>query len=148
MKRDRACSEQTRITDSHLPSTPAGFIRVRERTLPEPWPSNACRNSRSFNLVRSVRINGKPRQRFVAGLGYQRDAMSDWDIGHFWHRAFLRLRRHRYDTHRLADEMVRKGARLPVLACIEQQQQRFSLSAGIYADIAAWLTTREARQAA
>jgi hypothetical protein len=117
-----------------------GFIRVRRRTRGAPWPSNSCKGlSRSFDLVRAVRINGKPRHRFILGLGSQKEG-DDAHYFYFWIRAFRKLRRHGLDAHRFADAMVRKGAQPPP-PC-EQAKTNWPFHADTIDDIAAWLTAR------
>jgi hypothetical protein len=125
--------------------TAVGFITVRRRSVGAPWPGEVAQ---SFDLVRSTRTGGQPRHRFVKGLGCQREGDAEWDTARFWQRAFFHLRLLGYDTHRMADRMLDKGARPPTLACIEQQKQRFPYAAAVYDDIAVWLARTEQRKAA
>jgi hypothetical protein len=97
----------------------AGFIRVRKRELKGGHPLWRTRAtaSRSFDLVRAVRVNGKPRHLFVLGLGSQKSAArGDLEIARFWGRAVARMTAHGLEEHqrrRLIDEMIRKGALAP-----------------------------------
>lgn len=99
----------------------SGFVRVRKRALkgghfPE-WRKH--RASMSFDLVRAVRVDGKPRHKFVLGLGSQKDVEEiDSAICWFWARAVRRMIGHglsESQRFRLVAEMVRKGARLPTI---------------------------------
>jgi hypothetical protein len=104
-----------------------GFIRVRKRKLKGGHPQWRAYNARagrlattsaSFDLVRAVRINGKPRHEFLLGLGSQKDRDSDNEVVWFWVHAVRRMKRHDLtdqQRRRLAAEMVRKGARLPTV---------------------------------
>jgi hypothetical protein len=95
-----------------------GFIRVRKR----PCWSRGATASWSFDIVKAVRVNGKPRHKFVLGLGSLRIVTDvEWgdgssDLIRFWMYAIRRMVRHgiaEERRRRLAAEMVRKGARLP-----------------------------------
>ena len=96
-----------------------GFIRVRKRPLKVTgW--RYCRDlipqSWSFDLVRAVRVGGKPRHHFVLGLASQKQNDRHTDNVWFWERAIFRMTRHGLSGQRrqhLIAEMVRKGARLP-----------------------------------
>jgi hypothetical protein len=129
----------------------AGFIRVRKRKLKGGHPDlrtwrlregRAAIASTSFDLVRAVRVNGKPRHKFVLGLGslksYERGSIV-W----FWVRVVWRLTKHGFDAdqrRRLAAEMVRKGARLPMAdecrAYSEGWQGRYEAEVD---EIASWI---------
>jgi hypothetical protein len=105
--------------DASLVTTP-GFIRVRKRTLKggHPMWRSGAKTSMSFDLVRAVRVNGKPRHQFVLGLGSQQAVRPGYrnDIVSFWDRAIHRMTRHgilQPQRQYLIAEMVRKGARLP-----------------------------------
>jgi hypothetical protein len=93
-----------------------GFIRIRKRALHPKWRGQATA-SMSFDLVRAERVNGKPRHKFVLGLGSQQSKPRYWsDNVNFWTKAILRMTRHGIppaQRSRLIAEMVRKGARLP-----------------------------------
>jgi hypothetical protein len=92
-----------------------GFIRVRRRTLTPYWEDGAT-VSASYDLVRAVRVDGKPRHKFVLGLGSQKDVERSGHVGHFWDRAVGRMIRHGLTEARrryFLTEMVRKGATLP-----------------------------------
>jgi hypothetical protein len=102
-----------------------GFIRTRKRQLKggaAEWREYRARkgiivtSSTSFDLVRAIRIDGKPRHQFVLGLGSLKDKMEDHALSWFWLRALWRMKRHGLDPeqrHALAKEMIRKGATLP-----------------------------------
>jgi hypothetical protein len=49
-----------------------GFIRVRRRSLTPYWEHSATASA-SYDIVRAVRIDGKPRHVFVLGLGSLKD---------------------------------------------------------------------------
>ena len=74
--------------------------------------------SLTFELVRAVRIDGKPRQQFLLSLGslrYQRGSKLVW----FWVHAIILMRRGGLDLHQrrnLGDQIHRKGAPLPTAA--------------------------------
>ena len=95
-----------------------GFVRVRKRQLKGAQRARYGRpitSSASFDLVRAVRVNGRPTHRFVLGLGSQKSIDPDGPCW-FWIRAIHRMIRHgltESQRHRLMAEMVRKGARLP-----------------------------------
>jgi hypothetical protein len=70
----------------------------------------------SFDLVRAVRVNGKPRHEFLLGLGSQKDYEDDAKVVPFWATAISQMAWHKIADHqrsRLIADMVRKGARLP-----------------------------------
>jgi hypothetical protein len=70
-----------------------------------------------------VRVNGKPRHKFVLGLGSLKDYERDSNVGWFWVKALWRMIRHGLDENqrqRLFAEMVRKGAQLPTAAQCEE----------------------------
>jgi hypothetical protein len=105
-----------------------GFIRVRKRALkggggdPE-YRAYLLRTgkthtaSMSFDLVRAVRVNGKPRHQFVLGLGSQKDR-EHYSLFWFWYYAIGRMERHGLtepQRQRLIGEMIRKGARVPTI---------------------------------
>ena len=66
-------------------------------------------------MVKAVRVDGKPRHKFVLGLGSQKN----YDKRHimwFWYYAIRRMKRHgltEAQRYRIAAEWVRKGARSP-----------------------------------
>lgn len=110
----------------------SGFVRVRRRKLKGGHPDmRAYRASRgtvatasvSFDLVRAVRVNGKPRHKFIFGLGSQKDHEHSGALFWFWLRAIRKMKGHEVDLdqrRRLAAEMVRKGARLPTATDLEE----------------------------
>jgi hypothetical protein len=90
-----------------------GFIRVRKRKL----KGVIADASLSFDLVRAVRIDGKPGHEFVLGLGSQKNHERRCLVL-FWACAINRMKRHGLTApqrQRLAAEMIRKGARLPTV---------------------------------
>jgi hypothetical protein len=113
-----------------------GFIRVRRRKLADHGRFHDCHgrkgqvpptHSASFDLVRAVRIDGKPRHEFVLGLGSQKnvDYYNNGTMS-FWVGALRKMQRHGLDVderRRLADELSRKGARLPTMAHCEAMQE-------------------------
>ena len=107
--------------------TIGGFIRVRKRKLkgghPDMRAYRAATGGRlatvsmSFDLVRAVRVNGKPRHEFVLGLGSQKDVerYKDADVT-FWVHALESMQRHGFNEDQcryLFGELIRRGARLP-----------------------------------
>jgi hypothetical protein len=123
-----------------------GFIRVRKRKIKgghAEWREYRARNgtlattSTSYDLVRAVRVNGKPRHKFVLGLGSLKDYERDSDVVWFWVRALRRMIRHGLDENqrqRLAAEMARKGARLPTTLECEQYDQGWCGRFRVYTD--------------
>jgi hypothetical protein len=113
-------------------ATGIGFIRVRKRKLKGGHPDSRADRARSgtltatsqsFDLVKAVRVSGKPRHRFVLGLGSQKDVERDDALCLFWAHAIARMIRHEIaadQRQRLIVEIVRKGARVPSIAQCEQ----------------------------
>jgi hypothetical protein len=111
-----------------------GFIRVRRRKLkggPIDWREFRARhghlvtNARSFDLVRSVRIDGKPRQKFLLGLGSIKEHADDRALCFFWSRVIFRLNKYGIAEDRrreIINEMADKGAQLPA----RKERKRFS----------------------
>jgi hypothetical protein len=90
-------------------------------------------------VVRAVRVNGKPRHKFVVGLGSLKEGDNQRRADcFFWIAAFMRLRRHGLDTHHFADELTRKGVQPPTLTEMQDARSR-GWSADIIDDIIAWL---------
>jgi hypothetical protein len=102
-----------------------GFIRVRKRKLKDRRARNgmlATASASSYDLVRAVRVNGKPRHAFVLGLGSLKDHECAGGLVWFWVGAVRRMVRRglaEYQRQRLLAEMARKGARLPTIAQCE-----------------------------
>jgi hypothetical protein len=103
-----------------------GFIRIRKRKLKGGRHGWRAKASSSFDLVRAVRVDDKPRHRFVLGLGSQKE-YEHYYSDHYYSDALLRfwafaisgMKRHGLtdaQRHHVLAEMVRKGARLPTLA--------------------------------
>ena len=123
-----------------------GFIRVRRRKFTGQRYWRACREREgkpmptelvSFDLVRSVRIDGKPRHECLLGLGHLWNV--DGDGGYhgslvtFWYRVFYWTAAFGMDAdtrRRLADELVFKGARLPTMAQWEKVWARETMPDG------------------
>jgi hypothetical protein len=115
-----------------------GFIRVRRRKFTGKPDWRSCREregkplpteSVSFDLVRAVRIDGKPRHKCVLGLGHllNVDEYGGYLVN-FWLHVISRARRHGLGVEirrRLADEMIHKGARLPTTAQYEKMWDRY-----------------------
>src|SRR6266508_2633597 len=70
-----------------------GFIRVRRRTLTPYWEHSATASA-SYDIVRAVRIDGKPRHVFVLGLGSLRDVETSGRRAYFWQHAVERMVAH------------------------------------------------------
>jgi hypothetical protein len=76
----------------------------------------------SFDLVKAVRVDGKPRNKFVLGLGSQKDGVTGRIAAHLLLIAISRMKRHGLnETQRrlLLSEMIRKGARRPTITEVE-----------------------------
>ena len=79
-----------------------GFVRVRKRTLKGGHPSSRAwrrdadiaTSAASFEVVRAVRVNGKPRHKFVLGLGSWKNATRANDLVAFWIRAVGNMKLH------------------------------------------------------
>jgi hypothetical protein len=103
----------------------AGFIRVRRRDVRATVWKRAT-TSESFDIVRAVRIDGKPRHKFVLGLGslkgYDRD--SSWNRAAFFCLANFRMARfaglNEAQRRHFIDELIRKGIALPEHADIRR----------------------------
>jgi hypothetical protein len=81
-----------------------------------------ARASMSFDLVKAVRVDGKPRNKFVLGLGSQKDGVTGRIAAHLLLIAISRMKRHGLnETQRrlLLSEMIRKGARRPTITEVE-----------------------------
>jgi hypothetical protein len=100
----------------------AMFIRVRRRVLGgQRHHGYVVKASASYDVVRAVRINGKPRQKFLLGLGSIKELATPskqtaHDLMWFWVHAVLRMRRHGLSDEqqrRLIEALARKGVRKP-----------------------------------
>lgn len=98
----------------------AMFVRVRRRALKSVYRQRdgtlIKATSASYDVVRAVRINGKPRQKFLFGLGSLKQPSNQGDFMSFWVHAVGRMKRHGLDDERcrcLIDGMLRKSARKP-----------------------------------
>lgn len=104
-----------------------GFIRVRNRELKGAHRDRYGRpitSSASFDVIRAVRVDGRPTHLFVLGLGSQK-SIDPHGRCWFWIRAIHRMIRYgltECQRDRLLAEMVRKGARLPGFAVWEEGQ--------------------------
>jgi hypothetical protein len=97
-----------------------GFIRVRKRKLNGGHPLWAyrARASKSFDLVKAVRIDGKPRHKFVLGLGSQKDTATGRDAAYLLLVAIGRMKSHGLNEPQrraLLTELIRKGVRRPTI---------------------------------
>jgi hypothetical protein len=89
------------------------FVRIRRRKL-NGWASCGRTASASYDLVQAVRINGKPRQKFVMGLGSLKTPHDDTELFWFWHGVIYKLRE--IDAEQrgsIIAELMRKGVPLP-----------------------------------
>jgi hypothetical protein len=114
------------VADATFGNDAVGFVRVRKRKLKGGQPSIRAlpsfygergTSAMSFDLVRAVRVGGKPRHEFVLGLGSQKNI--ERDLCWFWAHAVHRMVKHGLaedQRRRVIAEMVRKGARLPTTA--------------------------------
>jgi hypothetical protein len=99
------------------------------------WLGGLAMSSASFDLVKAVRVDGKPRHEFVLSFGSQKNAdrsqaptlrqreIEDTDLCRFWVRATDRMIRHgltRAQRRRLIAELIRKGARVPPVAAMQE----------------------------
>jgi hypothetical protein len=91
-----------------------GFVRVRRRGLKDGGVST------TYDVVKALRVDGRPRHKFVISLGSQKSAdRRGADRVLFWMLATHRMILHRLSEpqrHRLLAELCRKGARLPGIA--------------------------------
>jgi hypothetical protein len=77
--------------------------------------------SASYDVVKAVRINGKPRQKFILGLGSLKTPQVGTCCGvhpliWFWHHAIRRMREHGFDEVtrlRLIEAVARGGVPRP-----------------------------------
>jgi hypothetical protein len=73
--------------------------------------------------VKAVRVDGKPRHKFVLSFGSQKDTDRDIHLCWFWAHATHRMIRHgltRAQRQRLIAELIRKGARVPPVAAMQE----------------------------
>jgi hypothetical protein len=131
-----------------------GFIRARKRKLKgghRDWRAYRARTgtlastSTSFDLVKAVRVDGKPRHEFVLGLGSQKDVErhGGHDLCWFWAHAVHRMIKHGLaedQRDRLLSEMVRKGARFPTIAECEEHARSWPLNQSAINGLISWLT--------
>jgi hypothetical protein len=99
-----------------------GFIRVRWRKLKAGQPHWRACAATSFDLVRAVRVGGKPRHRFVLGLGSQKNNVTGRVAAEMLLLAIGRMKSHGLDEKQrqaLLAELIRKGARRPTVADVE-----------------------------
>src|SRR4051812_39730797 len=101
------------------------FIRIRHRRLKGGHPDmrayrramgTLSTQSASYDIVRAVRIDGKPRHQFVCGMGSIRPDVSERDLARFWIGALRNLRRAGFneEQRRKAVAMThQKGVPLP-----------------------------------
>lgn len=103
-----------------------GFVRVRRRKLKGgngSWSRvRAPKASASYDIVKAERVNGKPRHRFVLGLGSLKDKPHNNDLEWFWIWAFQKMSRYgltKEQSHRIAIKIANKGASLPRLTYLK-----------------------------
>jgi phage-related protein len=87
-----------------------GFIRMRKRQT-KTWGDAA-----NYDIVRAVRINGKPTHQFVLGLGSVHEGNQNSGNVTFWMDAIERMTKHGLSPSERAYFVAaceRKGARLP-----------------------------------
>jgi hypothetical protein len=99
----------------------AVFVRVRRRQLKgghphrRPYRERLITESASYDVVRAVRIDGKPRQKFIVGLGSLKTPIPEsggWSLARFWHRALRKMRRRglsEQQRRHVIAAMIRKG---------------------------------------
>src|SRR6516225_7304199 len=98
-----------------------GFIRVRNRKLsprsPEKvWGTVRPTAAASYDIVRAVRVNGKPRHEFVLGLGTRGNNDTSRDNVWFWMGALERMIEHgltKAQRDHFVSALVRKGVAIP-----------------------------------
>jgi len=115
--------------------TTSGFIRVRKRKLYGRAHWVVSRRSKtgyvkrydravplpaaSYDIVRAVRLNGKPTHKFVLTLGTLRQYSQTERTIEFWTGAVRRMAQHglsKEQRKHFVLACVRKGAQLPTLA--------------------------------
>ena len=140
------------VSDNTIGNDTIGFIRARHRKIkggPRHLLNRRARNgtlatkSTSFDLVRAVRVNGKPRHQFVLGLGSQKD-FEQYCTESFWRKAIYRLNKQgldKWQRKRLLIQMVRKGAKLPRLEECERRWRPLHKDPEKQAQCDAWLAS-------
>jgi hypothetical protein len=145
-------------------STTIGFVRVRRRVLKggnyrdiyytKRAYAGRATASTSYDIVRAERVDGKPRHRFVLGLGSLKEPrirdpeddprirdhyyVREVNLPRFWANAFRRMRLYGLDESQrrhIANQMLHKGAPLPTAEMLKpptSQQQD-------YGDFVRWL---------
>jgi hypothetical protein len=133
-----------------------GFIRVRKRQLKgghRDWRAYRAKKgmlettSASYDLVRAVRVDGKPRHEFILGLGSQKDIEFN-GFAWFWVHAIWRMTKHGLAEdrrQRLIAEMVRKGARLPTIAQCEEHARNWPRNQTMIGELVRWLQSTQGR---
>lgn len=126
----------------------AMFVRVRRRKIKGGHPDwreyrrrtgNLAEASASFDVVKAVRINGQPRQKFLCGLGSLKDEQhSDWKLCHFWHRALCRMVLAGFDADqrlRVMEMAARKSVPLPGPESVEKFAERQESHDGMFSGV-------------
>jgi hypothetical protein len=114
---DKAAKETPVVIKSDTPAEPTasiGFVRVRRRDLKRKSPLGAS-YALSFDLVRSVKVNGKPRHELLTYLGSQKNVENPYKLAIFWSRVEKLLEQRGLNDdqqQRLRSEMIRKGAKV------------------------------------
>jgi len=84
------------------------FIRLRHRRNLK----GVATASASYDVVETVRVDGKPRHRFLLGLGSLKQPHDEHDLMRFWLHAIARMNRSNLDNKQcrnLMHGLVRKG---------------------------------------
>ena len=109
----------------------AMFVRVRRRKLKGGhyrWRTgDRITASASYDVVHAVRIDGKPRHKFLFGLGSLKEGNSDHEMVLFWDHAISKMKRNKLDEERrrrLMDEMIRKGVPAPLADALDTDYWR------------------------
>ena len=98
----------------------------------------------SFDLVKAVRIDGKPRHKFVLGLGSQKDGVTGRMAAHMLLIAIARMKAHGLNEAQrraLLAELIRKGARRPTVADAEGWNLNSGWTPAVN-ELVAWLNGR------
>jgi hypothetical protein len=123
-----------------------GFIRVRRHLWASRWPDKI--GSRGYDLVRSVRINGKPTHKFVLSLGSLKDERPErgkYSLTEFWITAIKRMQYHGLDKaqrYHLAQAVMRKGVSLPSPEQCRWHKLAWPLLVASLDEVIGWLRQR------
>jgi|SRR6516162_2090521 len=95
------------------------FIRLRHRRNLK----GVATASASYDVVETVRVDGKPRHRFLLGLGSLKQPHDEHDLMRFWLHAIARMNRSNLDNKQcrnLMHGLVRKGVPTPTAKQCEE----------------------------